>query len=157
MSHRCLTLSPPAPITAARLPGYPAPPWATLPAQDGLSDQYALGRSGEAAAIRWYEQQGYAPLGSRVRCRGGEIDAILRSTDGTVVFVEVKTRRGSAFGGAEAVTAKKLATMRRCAVEWLRRNAFGAHTTVRFDVVEIVYDGTAFLAHRFEGVEDGAC
>jgi len=159
MSHPRSTLTappPPAPV-AALLPGHPTPPWAALPAPDGVPDQYALGKSGEAAAIRWYEEQGYTTVGSRVRCASGEIDAIVRSIDGTVVFVEVKTRRGSAFGGAEAVTAKKLATMRRCAAEWMRQDTAGVSASVRFDVVELVYNGTAFLAHRFEGVEDGAC
>jgi putative endonuclease len=33
---------------------------------------------------------------------GGEIDLIMRDTDGTVVFVEVRQRAGSLFGGAAA-------------------------------------------------------
>ena len=33
---------------------------------------------------------------------GGEIDLILRDADGTLVFVEVRKRAGSAFGGAAA-------------------------------------------------------
>ncbi|MBC5783998.1 YraN family protein [Ramlibacter sp. USB13] len=33
---------------------------------------------------------------------GGEIDLIVRDTDGTLVFVEVRKRSGSAFGGAAA-------------------------------------------------------
>jgi putative endonuclease len=33
---------------------------------------------------------------------GGEIDLIMRDSDGTVVFVEVRQRAGSHFGGAAA-------------------------------------------------------
>jgi len=33
---------------------------------------------------------------------GGEIDLVMREADGTVVFVEVRRRASSAFGGAAA-------------------------------------------------------
>ena len=33
---------------------------------------------------------------------GGEIDLVMRERDGTLVFVEVRSRAGSAFGGAGA-------------------------------------------------------
>ena len=33
---------------------------------------------------------------------GGEIDLIMRDTDGTLVFVEVRQRAGTLFGGAAA-------------------------------------------------------
>lgn len=33
---------------------------------------------------------------------GGEIDLIMRDTDGTLVFVEVRQRAGASFGGAAA-------------------------------------------------------
>lgn len=122
-----------------------------------FADQYALGRAGEGAAVSWYEEDGYTHLASRVRCRAGELDAVMLAPDGTVVFVEVKTRRGGQYGGAEAVGAKKLATMRRCAAEWLARRPERGHAPVRFDVCELIFDAGGFRARRFEGVEDGAC
>ena len=122
-----------------------------------IADQYALGKAGEAAAVRWYEEMGCRLLGARVRCRAGELDAIMLDADGTVVFVEVKTRRSGEYGGAEAVTAKKLATMRRCAAEWLSRHPEAGPRTVRFDVVDVRFDGATFTARRYEGVDDGAC
>ena len=81
--------------------------------QVNYQDQWELGRAGEHAAIRWYEDEGYTLLGHRQRMRAGEIDAVVEDEDGTVVFVEVKSRRGTAFGAAEAVTTKKLNTLRR--------------------------------------------
>ena len=36
------------------------------------------------------------------RARGGEIDLILRERDGTLVFVEVRTRQSNTHGGAAA-------------------------------------------------------
>lgn len=126
-------------------------------AGSAIADRYELGRAGEGAVVRWYESEGYTHLASRVRCRAGELDAIVRSPEGAVVFVEVKTRRGTRFGAAEAVNARKFATMRRCAGEWLQREHIPVSTPVRFDVCEVRFDGAAFHARRFKGVEDGAC
>lgn len=54
------------------------------------------------------------------RCRYGELDVIAVDGDGTVVFVEVKTRTGDGFGGlAQAVTPRKLRRIRRLAGLWL--------------------------------------
>lgn len=67
-----------------------------------------LGASGEAQA-RWYlENHGYTLIEANYRTRFGEIDLIMR--DGaTLVFVEVKTRRGTRQGyPEEAVTWFKL-------------------------------------------------
>lgn len=55
----------------------------------------------------------------------------------TLVFGEVKTRRGTAFGSpAEAVTGAKARRLRRLAAQWL-----AAHDThpndVRFDVIAV--------------------
>lgn len=122
-----------------------------------IADQYALGRAGEDAVVRWYEREGYTYLDSRVRCKAGELDAIMLAPDSTVVFIEVKTRRGGQYGGAEAVGEKKLATMRRCASEWLERGPLRGYCAVRFDVCEVLFDGAGFTARRYEGVEDGAC
>lgn len=119
--------------------------------------QYELGRAGERAAVRWYEEEGYVILGVRERMRAGEIDAVVEDTDGTIVFVEVKSRAGEAFGAAEAVTPKKLATMRRCAGQWLEKHEIGTVRPVRFDVVECVFHGGDYILRRFPGVEDGAC
>ena len=66
---------------------------------------------------------GYAVLARNWRVREGEIDLVARR-DATIVFCEVKTRRGDAFGlPAEAVTARKQARLRKLAVRWLGDNA----------------------------------
>jgi len=55
----------------------------------------------------------------------------------TLVFGEVKTRRGTAFGSpAEAVTGAKARRLRRLAAQWLA--AHDAHPNdVRFDVIAV--------------------
>ena len=72
------------------------------------SDQRrGLGRWGENHAAQQLAAAGYTFVARNWRCRGGEIDLIFRDGE-TVVFVEVKTRRGRAFGAPEeALTPRK--------------------------------------------------
>ena len=64
----------------------------------------------------------------------------LRAGDATIVFCEVKTRRGDAFGTpAEAVTPRKQGRLRTLAVRWLSDNK-GADV-LRFDVASVKPDG----------------
>lgn len=59
-----------------------------------------LGAWGETQAANELEAQGYQILERNWRCARGEIDLVARRTD-TVIFVEVKTRRGRNMGGPE--------------------------------------------------------
>ncbi|SDR91850.1 YraN family protein [Corynebacterium timonense] len=112
-----------------------------------------LGRAGEDYARRFYETHGYELIDARVRTAAGELDLIMRAPEGAIVVVEVKTRRGRAFGAAEAVTAKKLATMRRGAAEWLRGRPY---THVRFDVAEVLIADGAATIQIYEDVDHGS-
>ena len=47
--------------------------------------------------------------------------------------------------------------MRRCAAQWLDKHAQSQYRPIRFDVVEVVFDGEDYILRRFPGVEDGAC
>ncbi len=75
-------------------------------------------------------------LARNVRCRGGEID-IVGLDRGTVVFVEVRFRSGSSFGGAVAsITAHKRRRIIVAARWWLA--GAGRHhvkRACRFDAV----------------------
>jgi putative endonuclease len=99
-----------------------------------------VGAFGEAAVARWYADAGYQVLDRNWRVREGEIDLVARHGS-TLVFSEVKTRRGDAFGlPAEAVTPAKQARLRRLALAWL--DAHDAHADVlRFDVASVRPDG----------------
>jgi len=68
-----------------------------------------LGASGERLAAGWLEARGYRILARNWRCAYGEIDLIAeREQDGTLAFVEVKTRRGERLGTPEeAITPTK--------------------------------------------------
>ena len=94
-----------------------------------------LGAKGEEVAVAWYTRQGYQVLGRNWRCRDGELDLVV-SRDRCVVFCEVKTRSGTAFGlPAEAVTGEKQRRLRRLATRWLgEQKTSGGFAEVRFDV-----------------------
>ena len=63
----------------------------------------ARGRQAEDLALRYALAQGWQLLERNYRTPGrggGEIDLIVRTRDGTVVFVEVRSRNTARFGGA---------------------------------------------------------
>ncbi|MCT1583841.1 YraN family protein [Corynebacterium sanguinis] len=123
-------------------------------AQPNYAENYALALAGEELAASVYADMGYSIIAARVRTKVGEIDLIVRDATGNVVFVEVKTRRGRGFGAAEAVTAKKLRTMRRCAAEWMEDKPY---SPVRFDVAEVIATDESMDIRLFEDVDHGAC
>jgi len=99
-----------------------------------------LGAAGEQAVVQWYSDAGYVVLARNWRVREGEIDAIVQRGQ-TIVFCEVKTRRGDAFGSpAEAVTWRKQARIRKLAVRWLSEQERRADV-LRFDVASVKPDG----------------
>ena len=75
-------------------------------------------------------------LGRNYRCRVGEID-IVADDGGTLVFVEVKERRGDSHGSAvEAVTPLKQRRVVRAARLYAATHGL-SDSPVRFDVLAI--------------------
>ncbi|MDN6460264.1 MAG: YraN family protein [Corynebacterium flavescens] len=115
--------------------------------------RHRLGRKGEAFAAQFYRHRGAEVIAANVRYAVGEIDLIVREADGTLVFVEVKTRSSRAYGVAEAVTGAKLARMRKAARHWLDGRPL---SSVRFAVVALTQAGAGFDLEHFAGVEHGS-
>ncbi|WP_119067962.1 YraN family protein [Rubrobacter indicoceani] len=94
------------------------------------------GDRGEALALRYLERLGYKLVGRNYRTRYGEIDLIVR--DGrTLVFVEVKFRRGVGYGDPlEAVTPRKQRVIRAVAEVYLSELE-AEPEDLRFDVIGI--------------------
>lgn len=109
----------------------------------------AAGRSGEDAALDTYLHRGYRLVSRNWRCRIGELDLVLMRGD-TLVFCEVKTRRGPAFGGGyEAVTGRKRAKVRAVAEAFLQ--ASGARPGgIRFDVASVALGPRGAQVELFE-------
>jgi putative endonuclease len=112
----------------------------------------AQGDAGEDEALAYLQARGLRLLQRNYRTPGrggGEIDLIMQSADGTVVFVEVRKRSRTDHGGAAASIghAKQ------------RRIIFAAHhyllrwrqlPPARFDVVSIEATGPQWLQAAFD-------
>lgn len=97
-----------------------------------------LGCRGEELAAAALKKAGYKIVERNYVSPLGEIDLIARHR-GTLVFVEVKTRRNTKFGNpAEAVHPAKQAKLRRLADYYLKQKHLG-EIPVRFDVVSITF------------------
>jgi len=76
----------------------------------------ALGRLGEDLAAKHLQNLGYVLLERNYRCEYGEVDIVAQDRE-RLAFVEVRARRGNAFGTPEeSVTPRKqqrLATVAR--------------------------------------------
>ncbi len=100
----------------------------------------SAGRQAEDLAARFLEKKKLRIIARNYRCRGGEIDLVCR--DGKVlVFVEVRLRQNTAFGGAAAsVTAIKQRRIILAAQHFLMTNAL-TNDDCRFDC--ILMNGTS--------------
>ena len=99
-----------------------------------------LGDFGEQAAAAHLIRRGYQLLARKWRCPAGEIDLLMR--DGpTLVFVEVRTRRGDRLGLAEeSVGGAKQAKLIGLAYAYLEATSAPEDLPWRIDVVALNID-----------------
>ena len=91
----------------------------------------------EDLAADYLLKKGYTIREKNFRCRYGEID-IIAEKSGTIVFVEVKYRRGEGSGlPEEAVNASKQKTISFVALFYLKSHVRVMDVPVRFDVIGI--------------------
>lgn len=101
-----------------------------------MDERKKLGDRGEAAVAAALERKGCTVLERQYRCRWGEIDLIVRTPDGVLCFVEVKTRSPGAIASPrEAVTAAKRRRLRDAASWYLAQRDLDC--LCRFDVAEV--------------------
>ena len=95
------------------------------------------GDAGEDRALAHLQAAGLRLVSRNYRTPGrggGEIDLVMREPDGTVVFVEVRSRSSQAWGGAGAsIGATKQRRIVFAAQHFLLR--LGAQPPCRFDAV----------------------
>lgn len=107
------------------------------------------GQAGEEIAARFLERHGFRILARNLRSRLGEIDLIARD-GGTLVFVEVKARRGPGSEPPQvAVDARKRLRLARLALHYLARQWL-ADLACRFDVVAVTLEPDGDAASRVE-------
>jgi len=122
---------------------------------EGETARAATGRTGESLARRYLEARGLRVLECNYRVargrsrRGGEIDLILLDVDGTLVFAEVRVRRGFVGGGAAAsVSRAKQARLVFAARIYL--STLSRVPPCRFDVVAVDGDRVQWLKAAFD-------
>jgi len=115
----------------------------------------SMGEAAEEQALRHLQQQGLKLLQRHYQvargpsARGGEVDLVMRDSDGTVVFVEVRARRDARFGGAAAsIGSAKRQRLVYAARHYLMR--LSPMPPCRFDVVAIDGDALSWLRGAFD-------
>jgi putative endonuclease len=99
----------------------------------------ATGQRYEDTACEYLEARGLHCIARNVRYRFGEIDLVMRDDEEMLIFVEVRARRGSRFGGAlGSIDAHKQARVQLAARTFLLRYR-NRPPRCRFDVV--VFEG----------------
>ena len=119
------------------------------------TDKQVRGDAAEARALEHLKQHGLTLVERNYRvargpyARGGEVDLILRESDGTLVFVEVRARADASHGGAAAsISRAKRASLVLAARHYLLR--FAAPPPCRFDVVAIEAGELQWLRAAFD-------
>jgi putative endonuclease len=111
----------------------------------------ARGDAAEDRALAYLQAQGLRAVTRNYRTPGrggGEIDLVMRDRDGTLVFVEVRSRASSAFGGAGAsIGAVKQRRIVLAARHYLLR--LPSPPPCRFDVV-LVEDTVQWIQAAFD-------
>ncbi|MEG5762364.1 YraN family protein [Enterobacter hormaechei] len=124
---------------------------AQIPAGADCPGQLSRKQTGDAwelKARRWLEGKGLRFVAANVRGRGGEIDLIMKDGQ-TIVFVEVRYRQSSRFGGAAAsVTLAKQQKLLQTAHLWLARH------NGSFDTVDCCFDVVAFTGNAIDWLKN---
>lgn len=111
---------------------------ATFRQRKNSTDRQRIGDAGEEQALAYLQQHHLTLVERNFRCKGGEIDLIMRSR-AALVFVEVRHRAVGRHGGAaDSVTRNKQKRLIVAAQVYLQR--YRHPPACRFDVVAI--DGT---------------
>ena len=100
-----------------------------------LSGKQDQGRRWEQEALAHLERHGLKLVEANFRCKGGEIDLVMRDS-ATIVFVEVRQRADRRHGGAAAsITRAKVGRLVRAAQFYLLR--YPTTPPCRFDIIAI--------------------
>lgn len=105
-----------------------------------LASTRLLGRWGERKAVKYLKGKGYTVLALNFRCKAGEIDAVMSTPEGVVVFVEVKSRRKEGvYRAIDAVNKKKQRKIAAVA-KYFKKRYNCSDLPSRFDIVTVILD-----------------
>lgn len=108
-----------------------------------------IGASIEQKALKWLKQKGLKVVTQNYHCTFGEIDIIMYDGD-ALVFVEVRFRKHSIYGGAiESVDWHKQQKIMKTATHFLASHPDMAEKNCRFDVLAASTDNQP-LKHNIQ-------
>lgn len=111
-----------------------------------------LGATGEKLARDFLKKKGYKIRDTNFRCREGEVDIVARKKD-CLVFVEVRTKTGTAFGSPEeSITFAKKEKLIASALAYLSQHD-DLPESWRIDFVAVELDRNG-KATRIEVIEN---
>lgn len=114
-----------------------------MPRAEQPLDRRARGDAVEDSALDYLQRQGLRLVARNARARGGELDLVMFEGE-ALVFVEVRYRAGSGFGGgAASVDHGKRRKLMRAAQAFLLRHPQHAQAPCRFDVIDASGDPQA--------------
>lgn len=109
------------------------------------------GLDAETRAQRQLERAGLRLIARNWRCKGGELDLVMRDGEALAV-VEVRSRKQAGWGSAlESVDARKRARLVRATEQFLLQHPEHADREVRFDIVTIDAGAIDWLKAAFDG------
>jgi putative endonuclease len=121
-----------------------------------LSAEAALGRRGEDLAHRYLRSAGLVVVARNYRPSAGdaEVDIVARD-NGTLVFIEVKSRASADFGSPErAIDHEKQKRIVRAARSYATRAGVD-WSEVRFDTISILFTHPPSIVHQQDAFFDG--
>jgi putative endonuclease len=100
-----------------------------------MAEHNETGKTGETLAAHYLQQKGFTILHKNYKDGRNEVD-IIASCNGTLHFVEVKTKAGKGFGQPEQrVNLAKINRMKRVAEHYLFMNPGWGF--IQFDILSI--------------------
>lgn len=108
------------------------------------------GANAESRALRHLEARGLELVNRNWRCKGGELDLVMRDGE-TLAIIEVRSRSRADFGSAlESVDARKQGRLIHAAQLFLASHREHANREVRFDVVALDGNELQWLKAAFD-------
>jgi putative endonuclease len=105
-----------------------------------LASTRVLGRWGERKAVKYLKGKGYSVLALNYRCKVGEIDAVMSTPEGVIVFVEVKSRRKDGLWRAVDAVNKEKRRKIAAVAKYFKKRYNCTDLISRFDIVTVVLD-----------------
>lgn len=113
-----------------------------------MSEHNIFGVEGEDIAAEFLKQKGYSILDRNWRSGHKELD-IVAAKEEQLVFVEVKTRKGTYYGRpSDAVSPNKMRLIALAADAYVR--CYRLDMPVRFDIISIIGSGERMKVEHIE-------